>query len=42
LEYAIDPGNAAVEVDRDGTPLVSLGEGAQLGDLPQPIREQLG
>jgi hypothetical protein len=31
-----------VKVDRDGTPLVSLGEGAQLGDLPETVRERLG
>jgi hypothetical protein len=42
FEYAIDPGNAIVEVDLDGGPVVYLGEGAQLGYLPQPVREQLG
>jgi hypothetical protein len=42
FEYAIDPGNAAVEVELDGGPVVYLGEGAQLGYLPQPARQQLG
>jgi hypothetical protein len=42
LEYAIDPANPAVEVDLDGTTVVYLGEGAQLGYLPEPARQQLG
>jgi hypothetical protein len=36
FENAIDPSNAAVEIDLDGTPVVYLGQGAQLGDLPSP------
>jgi hypothetical protein len=40
--YAIDPGNAAVPVDLDGTNVVYLGQGAQLGYLPEPVRHQLG
>ena len=39
---AIDPGTAAVQVDLDDTSLVDLGQGAQLGYLPKPVREQLG
>ena len=42
FEYAIDPTNAAVEVELDDTPVVYLGEGAQLGYLPEPVRHQLG
>jgi hypothetical protein len=42
FEYAIDPGNAAVEVELDDGPVVYLGEGAQLGYLPHTVREQLG
>ena len=42
FEYAIDPTNAAVKVDLDGTSVVYLGQGAQLGYLPQPARQQLG
>jgi len=42
FEYAIDPTNTAVQVDLDSGPVVYLGEGAQLGYLPQPAREQLG
>jgi hypothetical protein len=42
FEYAIDPGNPAVEVDLDDGPVVYLGEGAQLGYLPEPARRQLG
>ena len=42
FEYAIDPGNAAVQVDPDGTPVMCLGQGAQLGYLPEPARTQLG
>jgi hypothetical protein len=42
FEYAIDLSNAAVEVDVDGTSVVYLGQGAQLGYLPEPARQQLG
>jgi hypothetical protein len=42
FKYAIDPGTAAVQVDLDGTSAVDLGQGAQLGYLPEPAREQLG
>ena len=42
FEYAIDPTNAAVEVELDDTPVAYLGEGAQLGYLPEPVRHQLG
>jgi hypothetical protein len=42
FEYAIDPTNTAVQVDLDGGPMVYLGEGAQLGYLPEPARQQLG
>jgi hypothetical protein len=42
FEYAIDPGHAAAQVELDGTPVVYLGEGAQLGYLPEPVRQQLG
>jgi hypothetical protein len=42
FEYAIDPTNPAVEVDRDDGPVVYLAEGAQLGYLPQVVCEQLG
>jgi hypothetical protein len=42
LEDAIDPGHAAVQVDLDRTPVVYLGESAQLDYLPEPVREQLG
>jgi hypothetical protein len=42
LEYAVDPTNAAVQVDLDSITVVYLGEGAQLGYLPQQAREQLG
>ena len=42
FEYAIDPTNAAVEVDLDDIPVVYLGEGAQLGYLPEAVRHQLG
>jgi hypothetical protein len=42
FEYAIDPSRAAVHVDLDGTGVVDLGEGAQLGYRPEPVREQLG
>jgi hypothetical protein len=31
-----------VEVDVDGTSVVYLGQGAQLGYLPEPARQQLG
>jgi hypothetical protein len=31
-----------VQVDLDDGPVVYLGEGAQLGYLPQPVCEQLG
>jgi hypothetical protein len=41
FEYAIDPTNAVVEVELDGTPVVYLGEGAQLGYLPDVVRHQL-
>ena len=41
FEYAIDSTNPAVEVEGD-TPVVYLGEGAQLGYLPEPVRHQLG
>jgi hypothetical protein len=34
--HAIDPGNAAVQVEGDDTTVVDLGEGTQLGDLPRP------
>jgi hypothetical protein len=42
FEYAIDPSNAAIQVELDGGPVVDLGEGVQLGYLPQPVRQQLG
>jgi hypothetical protein len=42
FEYAIDPTNPVVEVELDGTPVVYLGEGAQLGYLPDAVRHQLG
>ena len=42
FEDAIDPGTAAVQVDLDGTSVVDLGQGAQLGHLPEPARHQLG
>ena len=29
-------------VDLDDTSLVDLGQGTQLGNLPEPVREQLG
>ena len=41
-EDAIDPTDAAVEVELDDTPVVYLAEGAQLGYLPEPARTQLG
>jgi hypothetical protein len=40
--HAIDPGTAAVQVDLDATSVVNLGQGAQLGYLPEPVRHQLG
>jgi hypothetical protein len=42
FEYAIDPTHTALEVELDGTPVVYLGEGAQLGYLPEPVCHQLG
>jgi hypothetical protein len=42
FEYAIDPTNPAVQVEVDDGPVVYLGEGTQLGYLPQPARQQLG
>jgi hypothetical protein len=42
FEDAIDPTNTAVEVELDGTPVAYLGQGAQLGYLPEPVRAQLG
>ena len=42
FEYAIDPTTPTVEVDLDDGPVVYLAEGAQLGYLPQVVRQQLG
>jgi hypothetical protein len=42
FEDAIDPGTAAVQVDLDATSVVNLGQGAQPGYLPEPVRHQLG
>ena len=43
FEYAIDRDHAAVQVQSgDNDPVVYIGEGAQLGDLPESVREQLG
>jgi hypothetical protein len=43
FEYAIDPGNAAVQVQSsDDEPVVYIGEGVQLGYLPEPVRQRLG
>jgi hypothetical protein len=43
FEYAIDPANAAVQVQSgDDEPVVYIGEGAQLGYLPGTVREHLG
>jgi hypothetical protein len=39
---AIDPGNAAVQVELDDTTAVDIGQGEQLGYLPETVRQQLG
>jgi len=43
FEYAIDRDHAAVQVQSgDDDPVVYIGEGAQLGYLPETVRKQLG
>jgi hypothetical protein len=42
FEYAIDPTNPTVQVELDDGPVVYLTEGAQLGYLPQVVRQQFG
>jgi hypothetical protein len=42
FEYTIDPTTPIVEVDLGDSPVVYLAEGAQLGYLPHPVRQQLG
>jgi hypothetical protein len=42
FEYATDPTKAVVDVELDGIPVVYLGEGVQLGYLPEVVRHQLG
>jgi hypothetical protein len=39
---AIDPGTAAVPGALGATSVANLGQGAQLGYLPEPVRHQLG
>jgi hypothetical protein len=43
FEYAIDRDHVAVQVQSgDDEPVVYIAEGAQLGYLPETVREQLG
>jgi hypothetical protein len=43
FEYAIDRDHAAVQVrSGDDEPVVYIGEGAQLGYLPEGVRQQFG
>jgi hypothetical protein len=42
FEYAIDRDHVAVEVQSGDEPVVYIGEGAQLGYLPETVRKQLG
>jgi hypothetical protein len=42
FEYTIATTNPVVEVDLDGEPIVYLGEGQQLGYLPDAVRRELG
>jgi hypothetical protein len=43
FEYAIDRDHGAVQVQSgDDDPVVYIGEGAQLGYLPETVRKQLG
>jgi hypothetical protein len=40
FEYTINSANAVVEVDLHGEPVVYLGEGQQLGYLPDEARRE--